>query len=935
MTGASPALWLDSIARTGSDTTAGGSAVTLPVVSFGGAEMGNRVNPANYPALDRFRIASVTTETGSVISVDYELANSCMSPDSPPSDPSQNTSSCFPVYWQEFTPATGPDWFNKWDVASVSVSDPTGGSPGLHTAYTYKGAAWHYDDNELVMPKYRTYGQWRGFQDVKTYTGTGADAPTETDTAYYQGMDGDTLPGGGTRSVTLTDSQGGSHTDAGQLAGNVLESTGYNFKGGPVDHSAIDSYWVSAAAATRTRSGLPSLTANATGLVETWTRQAITDGGTTSWRKTETDTSYDATPRCVLRPAAVCVQPRGPVRSPQQTCTATSYAPANTSENLAGLPAEVETDAQPCGGANPNGASAPGSGQVNALTVPASLSRPADVISDTRTFYDNAALAGTWPQPASPAWPQATPALGDVSAVRQATGYSSGAFTYQTQSATVYDSYGRPVTSYDANGNKTTTSYTMTNGVTTTEKVTNPLDQATSTTLDPLRGIPVSATDPNSITTTLHYDGLGRLIDVWGNNRPASSAASDIYSYAVSDTAPTVVTTQKLQEAGYATSTTLYDALLRVRQTQDPTPQLGILVTDHFYDSRGWEWKTNTNWWDSGASPGSVIVTVPDSQVPDQTETAFDGLGRPVQVTSYDNSAVKSTTYDAYYGDRVTTVPPAGGTPTSTVTDALGRTTELDSYTSTPAVNTSTAGGITTVSITGGTTQATDYSYNHRGELSDVKDAATGEDWSRSYNLLGQVTSTTDPNSGTTTMSYDAERQPDRHHRRGRARHHLHLRRAEPQNRRVRRALHLVPAAGLLGLRQLQQRRTRGHRPDRAADHRNLLLRRERLHHPAERLQCLRRVTRRNRHPARRGRRAGRQLYPDPHLHRHYRASLPRRLPGLTRRRAAAGGDGRLDLRPGVRPAQRDGRQHQHVGAGRDLHRVLPDGPGRNRHHGG
>jgi hypothetical protein len=156
----------------------------------------------------------------------------------------------------------------------VSVSDPTGGSNGLYTSYTYSGAAWHYDDNELVMPKYRSYGQWRGFHTVKAFTGTGTDAQTEAKATYYQGMDGDTLPGGGTRSVTFTDSQGGVHTDTNQLAGDVLESTAYNFSGGPVDHSTINSYWVSAPAATRNRSGIPDLTANATGLVEEWSRQA-------------------------------------------------------------------------------------------------------------------------------------------------------------------------------------------------------------------------------------------------------------------------------------------------------------------------------------------------------------------------------------------------------------------------------------------------------------------------------------------------------------------------------------------------------------------------------------------------------------------------------------------------------------------------------------
>jgi RHS repeat-associated protein len=750
----SPTLWLDSITHTGNDTSAGGSAVTLPKLTFAGTDFGNRVNPGNYPALDRYRITQITTETGAVISVTYELTSPC-NPSNYPT-PSSNTSSCFPVYWQQFSPPT-PDWFNKYAVQSVSVADPTGGAPSEYFAYSYGGAAWHYDDNELVQPKYRTYGQWRGYQDVKTFTGTGSDAQTESETTYYQGMNGDTQPGGGTSSVTLTDSQGGQHVDYDQLAGSPLETTSYDFAGGPVENSTIDSYWVSSAAATRTRPGLPDLTANAVGQVEEWTRQAITDGGTTTWRDTETDTSYDASPSDTFFGLPQYVFSHGDLSQPsQQTCTTTSYAPANTGENLVGLPAEVETDAAACGGSNPNGASAPGSGQVNALTAPTSLSRPADVISDTRTFYDNPTMAQTWPQPASPTWPQATPTKGDASVVQAATNYSGGAFSYMTKSATVYDSYGRPVDAYDAKGNLTTASYTMTNGVTTAQKVTNPLGQATTTTFDPLRQIALTVTNPNSITTTLHYNGLGWLTSVWGYNRATTSPANDIFSYAVSNSAPTVVTTQKLNdESGYVTSTVLFDALLRVRQTQVPTPQGGMLVTDDFYDSRGWQWKNNISWWDSSASPGSSIVTVPDSQVPDQTVTDFDGLGRPVLVTSYDDSQVKSTTATAYYGDRVTTVPASGGTPTSTVADALGRTTELDSYTSPPTVTTSAANNITTVSITGGTYQATDYAYNTRGELSTITDQATGEQWARGYNLLGEETSSSTPNGGTATMSYD------------------------------------------------------------------------------------------------------------------------------------------------------------------------------------
>ena len=639
-------------------------------------------------------------------------------------------------------------------MQSVSVSDPSGGSPGTYTSYAYSGAAWHYDDNELVAKKYRTYGQWRGYHDVITYTGTGTDPQTESEVTYYQGMSDDN----NTTAVTLTDSQGGKHDDTNQLSGIALETTGYLGAGGPVDHSAIDSYWVSPAVATRTRSGLPALTANAVAQVEHWTRQAITDNGTSSWRKTETDTSFDATAASPTFGLALFTDAHGDLSQPaQETCTATSYAKANTTSNLAGLVSETKISAGACGGTNPGGASAPGAGQVNALTAGSGA-----VISDTRTFYDALTSSSTWPQATPPAFPQASaPAKGDVSEVWQALSGSGTSFTWQAKAASVYDSYGRPTDAYDGDANHTKTAYTMTNGVTAKVQVTNPLGQVTSTTYDPLRGLPLTVTDPNNVVTTEQYDSLGLLTGVWEFGRAASSPANLIFSYAFGNaTTPTMVTTQTLNdESGYITATTLYDALLRPRQSQTPTPQGGILVTDHFYDSRGFEWKTNTNWWDSADTPSATIRTVDDSQVPDQTQTAYDGLGRPIMVQSYDDSTLVRQSAAAYYGDTVLTVPPQGGTPTAEVTDALGRTSELDSYTSRPTVTTTldAAGFITAVSISGGTYQATDYSYGSNGLQSAVKDATTGEQWTKSYNnLLGEVTGSTDPNSGASSMSYDA-----------------------------------------------------------------------------------------------------------------------------------------------------------------------------------
>lgn len=59
------------------------------------------------------------------------------------------------------------------------------------------------------------------------------------------------------------------------------------------------------------------------------------------------------------------------------------------------------------------------------------------------------------------------------------------------------------------------------------------------------------------------------------------------------------------------------------------------------------------------------------------------------------------------------------------------------------------------MTISGGTTPATTYSYNHRGWLKAITDTTTGQQWTKSYNLLGQITGATDPNGGATTLTYD------------------------------------------------------------------------------------------------------------------------------------------------------------------------------------
>jgi RHS repeat-associated protein len=753
--GTSPTLWLSSITRTGDDTTAGGStsAEALPSVSFGGVDLQNRVDTTNFPGLYRYRIDQITTEMGAVTQVTYGTPDACtdayVEGKTTSAEAAGNTDSCYPVWWtpQGYT-APVMDWFEKYAVTEVTTSDTTGGSLTEQTSYQYGSPAWHYDDEAAVQAKYRTYGQFRGYASVTTLTGDGVNNPqTESVTAYYQGMTDDN----DSTAVTLTDSQGGTHDDADQLASEPLETTVYNGDGGPVDHSTIYSYWVSPAAATEAVSGLPDLTANMVATAESFTRQALTDGGTTAWRYTETDNAYDTAPADPdFGLATYSYTHTVPVNAAYDECTSTTYAPVNTTENLAGLVASKETDSAACSGFT-EGSPASAPAGLNTLGAPSSVSRPAQVMSATEDFYDDTSFSTAFPQTAAPT-------AGNVTMTRKAAGYSSGAFTWQTTARDTYDEYGRAEDAYNGNGNETVTSYTVNSaGLTTGQTVTNPLSQATTETVDPTRGLTLTSTDANGVVTTEQYDALGRLTSVWLDSRPTTDEANYTYAYTVSNSGVSGVVAKTMgDQGGYTTTVTILDSLGRTRQTQTDTPQAGRLITDSLYDSRGWTWKVNNRYWDSSTTPTLSLVTVPDNQVPDQDEYTFNGLGEQVQDASREYGNIISTTTTVYNGDRTTVIPPTGGVTKSTVTDPLGRTSEIDEYTSPPALTTPSNTFTGTWYLTGGTDNATTYGYDGHGNQDTI--TSGGHTWTTTYNLLGQATAQADPDAGATTgMTYDAD----------------------------------------------------------------------------------------------------------------------------------------------------------------------------------
>ncbi|MBV1854119.1 RHS repeat domain-containing protein [Catellatospora tritici] len=721
----SPSLWLSTITRTGN---VGGN-LSLPQTTFTGSNMPNRVDTADFaPAMNHQRITEIKTETGAKILVGY-TGQQCTAPVT--INPATNTSLCYPVYWTpEGQTQQKLDWFNKYLVNTIAEQDPTGYAPPKATAYEYVGApAWHLDDNELTKAKYRTYGQWRGYAAVRTRTGEGSDQKTLSETRYFRGMGGTvslspdvTWPTGGP-AVSVTDSE--------ELSGTVREVVTYLGDGGPAISASASDFWIGAASAIRTRSGVPDLTAKIQRTVATYATTAITSQTPTTWRTTKSETTYDTAtglPKVVFDHGDLAVPS-------QSTCTTITYAAANTGLNLVNLASEREKDAKPCGG-----------GGVNGLTAPTSLNRPADVVSKVRNYYNDPAFDTTWPQ-ANP------PSNGDVTMVRTAYDYTGGSWQFQTGSKTSYDSRGRSIAVTDANGNApATVTYTQTNGLTTQVKSTNALGQFVTTTLDPARGAITKVLDPNNLETDLGYDQLGRRTGVWlpGNNNTANPA-SIVFQYDISNTVPSAITTKTMNDNGsYRVSVSLFDALTRPRQVQSQSPTGGRLVDDTFYDSHGWVVKTIHKYHDASAASSTLVdLRGQDNLMLDEDLTTYDGAGRVVLGQSQRAGVVKWQTQTVYGGDRTTVFGPPGSTPVTSIADALGRAVELRSYTAAPSV----VGG----QVTGGSFTKLTYGYDLRGNQSSVTDGATpANTWTSTFNLLGQVTDKTDPDTGATHLTYDA-----------------------------------------------------------------------------------------------------------------------------------------------------------------------------------
>ncbi|MGA8789009.1 MAG: RHS repeat-associated core domain-containing protein, partial [Paenarthrobacter sp.] len=715
--GMKPALWLGSVIHQGTNlTSASGGWITDPAVVFTGQPLENRVWATDGLApFDRYRLKTITTSTGASIQAYYK-ASECSATNLPASAET-NTMRCFPQRWTPTVPIAQPartDYFHIYPVERV-VSKAGPGSAGgldLTTTYAYVGTpAWKY-----AAPKYisGTAGQnitWSvlaGWAEVKTKVGTAASNPT-TVTTYLRGLNGTpSNKTGGLRTDTVTLSDGTVLTDSVWFAGQEVEKESYAGDGGTLMGTTITVPWASAPTATGT---VATGSAQARHLAAASVTKKTTTGKSASMRVSQTSMAYDAYGRPIRTSSTGELS-----AAADETCTVTAYADS-VAANILSLPATVNTYAGTCGASGPAG----------------------NILKATRALFD----ASTSAVPGSGGY--VAPTKGNTTRADTATAVSGTAVTTWAQGPTVtYDALGRETKSSDNSTGvlrDTVTAYTPATGLPTTVKQTNPMGWISTTTLDSMRGKPLTKTDANGKVTSYRYDPSGRVTGEWDPMRPAATNTDPTVetSYSISKDNPSWVKTRTKTGSGYVESFTVYDGLGRERQTQVDSPGGGTIATDTWYDSRGDKSTVNNSYYISNAPDG--VLRIPTLAVPSSTIYEYDAFARLTKIRTMTNENQELwATQVSYAGlDTSTVTGPGTESAVKTVLNLDGNLESKSLYRGTTAT---------------GTADTSTYIYDALGQLTRMGDGANL--WTWAYDAAGRETGAVDPDSGTRSTTYDA-----------------------------------------------------------------------------------------------------------------------------------------------------------------------------------
>jgi RHS repeat-associated protein len=690
-------MWLRTITHQGRV----GGTLNNPSVYFDGVDMPNRVDAIGdgAPAMTKYRISAIQSESGQITNVNY-TGPQC-TPTSKPTEAgaATNTMRCFPVYWTIDGGASPTlHWFHKYLVDNVVVDDNVADSPDQVTSYEYVGTpAWHFDDNELTLLKYRSWGDWRGYGKVNVKVGPVGDQ-SRTQYTFMRGMHGDYLDKAGSsrKTVTVTDSQGDVVTDVARLNGYVREQITYDGASGPEVTGTINTPWIKETG---------SAGAEVAELLDTkssLTRTRLSNG---TYRTSGAITDFDDFGM------PVAIHDRGDIADGgDDRCTRYTYN-RNDTLGITNAVSREEKVSVGCG---------------------VTPTRPAQVISDERTYFDGHADLN------------AAPVDGQITKVETMSDWTTGP-VYEQRSRTVYDTLGRIIETYDGLDRRTSkvTFTPATGGPVTGVSTEDAKGFVSSTTIEPSWGATTVEVDPNLRRTDLAYDAFGRLTGVWLPNRSKSGeeTASMTFGYSLSKTSPPVVATSELLPNGsYKLSRTLFDGQLRQRQVQTPAATgVGRVIVDTTYDRRGNVATQAGPYYDSTSAPTNGLYDVSEPNLPAQTVNDYDGANRQILSIFKVQNAEQWRTQTVYGGNTTTVIPPNGATTTSQVFDARGKVSELRQYHGAAA---------------SGAYDSTQYTYTPDDQLSTVTNAK-GSIWQYTYDQRGRQISAVDPDTGTTTSTYD------------------------------------------------------------------------------------------------------------------------------------------------------------------------------------
>jgi RHS repeat-associated protein len=764
-------LFLTGIQRTGNDThddpdTETNTTLTLPPTTFGHVLLENRHLPATGESkMPHWRVGKVTDEFGREVNVTYGQPHPC--PPSLPDPPQwdQNTKNCFPQMWGPEGETPTFRAFNKYLVTKIEVkalngNTPDGSSPPVVTEYFYGDkintaaaapttwstprdqpeAAWHKDQDPYAPQATLSWTEWRGYQDVLVKQGD-----TRTRYKLYRGMHGDEFQNpapGGTRNVTLTSLDGTvtNAQDSNWLAGRVFDEMALRADGTP-EHGTLHAYTSTITAnvpctGVGCNDSADLLDARWVAENETIVRRRTPAAGTV-FRRQRTQTTYNG---LLLFPEDV-IEHGWTDATGDDRCTRTAYAfNVTPSAYLIDYPQSVtQYGTTTCSGTE---------------------------VTRSETAYDDGAVG-------------AAPTLGNPTMSRVKL-TSTPTTTWATTTA-AFDVLGRAREVTGPNGHTTFTDYGgpwTDAGYPFEIRVTNEAGHEQYTLLRLVRQIPKEIHDPNQKITRYTYDPLGRVTEA---HRPSEDPenpdpAAWKFTYDIDperDEMPVIQTDQLQDELGpagaprYLTTWTLYDSMLRERQTHTLSPETGkVIVADTTYDTQGRVSTTNVP--EAVTAPaGNALAGVPTHGWRNFSQTFYDTIGRPTWELFWADADSGNTADDfqrstvtAYTHETIEVDPYVGGN-TRTKTDGLGRSIEVAEHDGT-AYRATTYGYDKADRLTSVTDPANNtiaYTYDLAGRRVRMVDPDAG-DWDYSYDPAGNQTSVTDALNETVHTVYDELNRP-------------------------------------------------------------------------------------------------------------------------------------------------------------------------------